>query len=205
MKKLSTLIALILCVTIGGVYAAWTYATNAASSGSDSMRATITSSDSTTSKGTITVEIGNSTDAAFVLTIDESTTEAFHTALTTDLAATQVIVKFTANAGSNDDVQANGIPMVITMTDDSVDNYFQGSGDDSKTAIFAIKSTLPKCENGVREVSAGGVITFTYTFTLDQFISFNSHYLIDYDMYQAYASQISNLMLTLHVAEGTAA
>lgn len=56
MKKLSVLIALFLCVTIGGVYATWTYAGNTdVADGEVEIKATIAGSEFTGACGTYTV------------------------------------------------------------------------------------------------------------------------------------------------------
>ncbi len=67
MKKLSVLIAMILCVTIGGVYAAWTYAgTNDIADSFAEAKVTITDAELTGANGTFKVE------SNLVLTIDQA-------------------------------------------------------------------------------------------------------------------------------------
>ncbi|MBE6878283.1 MAG: hypothetical protein E7488_03840 [Ruminococcaceae bacterium] len=67
MKRLSILVALMLCVTIGGVYAAWTYAgTNDIADAYAEAKVTITDAELTGANGTYKVE------SNLVLTIDQA-------------------------------------------------------------------------------------------------------------------------------------
>lgn len=120
MKKLSILVALILCVTIGGVYAAWSFTSS-----------TMTSVDRTLSHGlTAAVTDGdvgkfqivqNSIDIA----IDQTATANY----TAKLVITgTVTVAFTPNDGAPEDVVKNAIPSHATIYTKNADtNKYDGA------------------------------------------------------------------------------
>ena len=114
MKKLSTLIALALIVTIGGVYAAWHYNRGQVSL-EISRSATMASIQSDTSKGTITIDqtanSGNGNTLKFL--VDDTGTIDWKADL---VPSGSVWVKFTAASNADSIVQTNGIKMKATVT-----------------------------------------------------------------------------------------
>lgn len=127
MKKLSLLVALILCVTIGGVYATWNYAENAATSQTKYFDAStvITDKVESLSKGTIKVDTTN-----LKITIDD-TNDDFYGELKIE---GYVSVEFTPSAGASHEVANNGIKMQYVLG--STEN-FKYLGND----IFTVDTT----------------------------------------------------------------
>ena len=130
MRKLSLLVAIILCVTVGGVYATWNYAENAATSQTKYFDAStvITDKVESLSKGTIKVDTSN-----LKITIDD-TNDDFYAELKIEGS---VSVQFTPSAGASYDVANNGIKMQYVLG--TTDNYKYLNND-----IFVVDSTPQK-------------------------------------------------------------
>ena len=106
MRKLSILIALILCVTIGGVYATWNYAQGNVASTTKYASMIITDKVVDTAKGTITVDTSN-----LIVTIDDSNND-----FKGEMALSgYVTVTFTPNTGADEDVSSHGIPLQYSL------------------------------------------------------------------------------------------
>jgi hypothetical protein len=106
MKKLSILIALMLCITVGGVYAVWTYAgTTDIVDKSVESKVVIADTKIETANGIYTIE------SNLVLTVDQANDE--HEAVlkfgSNNSEAPQLRVTFTANAHAPADVKANAV------------------------------------------------------------------------------------------------
>ena len=114
MKKLSTIIALALIITIGGVYAAWHYSRGAVSL-EISRSATMASVQSDTSKGSIAIDQtandGNGNTLKFL--VDDAGTTDWKAEL---VPSGSVWVKFTPTANADQAVKDNGIAMKATIT-----------------------------------------------------------------------------------------
>lgn len=113
MKKLSLLIALVLLVTIGGVYATWNYAQGDVTSSQGfvlpKMETVITSG----SKGTIAVDT-----TGLTIKVDDSDTDSV-THKPVLVIDGDIVITFTPATGADDTVATNGIQMqaVVTCTD----------------------------------------------------------------------------------------
>lgn len=113
MKKLSLLIALVLLVTIGGVYATWNYAQGDVTSSQGfvlpKMETVVTSG----SKGTIAVDTSGLT-----IKVDDSDTDSV-THKPVLVIDGEIVITFTPATGADDTVATNGIQMqaVVTCTD----------------------------------------------------------------------------------------
>ena len=114
MKKLSTIIALALIVTIGGVYAAWHYDRGAVSL-EITRTATMASIQSQTSKGTIEVckDSEGQPKNSLKFLVDDKGEIDWVAELDPSGAVT---VKFTPSANAEPDVRANGIRMKAVVT-----------------------------------------------------------------------------------------
>ena len=129
MKKLSLLVAIILCVTIGGVYATWNYAQGSVTSQTKYFDGTtvITNKVVSTAKGTIAIDT-----SALNIVIDDTNND--HVAELN--VSGSVRVTFTpASSGVDTDVAANGIKMqyAIGLTGSQV---YEGAN------IFTVDSTV---------------------------------------------------------------
>lgn len=110
MKKLSLLMALILLVTVGGVYATWNYAQDPAETAQGfalpKMETVVTSGD----KGSIVVDTSN-----FSIKIDDDANDnAVHKA--TLVMSGYISIKFTEAVGADEDVKTNGIKLTATVS-----------------------------------------------------------------------------------------
>ncbi len=107
MKKLSTIIALALVITIGGVYAAWNYSQGQTAATEVTREINMAQVSTTGTKGSFAVTPGG--DFAFL--VDNA---GNYVATLTGTGYIDVI--FTPNAGVDTNVQENGIPMKATVT-----------------------------------------------------------------------------------------
>ncbi len=119
MKKISILVMLILCVTIGGVYAAWTYSDANLSSSVDTTishgMASITS-----------VEVGDLkiVSNSLLVKVDQAD-EQYHAGL---VVTGQITVSFVPGPGADDDVYVQGIPVYASVYVANAEaNLYQGS------------------------------------------------------------------------------
>ena len=120
MKKITTLIALILCVTIGGVYAAWTYTGNTVSSVDRTVSHGLTTTILDGDVGLLQI-VSNSADIA----IDQTDVGNY----TAKLVVTgEIVVKFTPNTGADQAVLDNAVPVKATLyTKNAESNLYEGA------------------------------------------------------------------------------
>ena len=115
MKKLTTLIVLALIVTIGGVYAGWTYFQGGATGANATPRVGMASVSYNGEKGAITAD----TTSMTILVDDMSTvagsgvTKKYKAGLH---GVGAITINFTAKEGADADVVANGIKMQATIS-----------------------------------------------------------------------------------------
>lgn len=148
MKKLTIIVALMLIVTIGGVYATWNYAQGDVSKVDKYLDSVtkITDKVVTTSKGTISVD---STNLSIV--IDDANND--HTA---ELSVTGYVqITFTPNDGADADVIANGIKLKYSMSNTGLthngdDIFTYATGDVALNGGNATKSIqIPAADLGI--------------------------------------------------------
>ena len=132
MKKLSTIIALALIVTIGGVYAAWHYDRGAVSL-ELTRSATMASIQSDTPMGSISVDQTANSGAGNTLKflVDDVDTKDWVAAL---VPSGSVWVKFTPAANADSAIKLNGIKMKATVTVTGTQAEYEGK------KIFAAKT-----------------------------------------------------------------
>ena len=107
MKKLSVLIALVLCVTIGGVYAAWNYSQGTTASVDVSREINMAQVVTSGNKGTITATPENN----FAFLVDDKGGYVAQLVGTGD-----ILINFAANPGADQSTKDNGIKMIATIT-----------------------------------------------------------------------------------------
>lgn len=198
MKKLSALIALVLCVTIGGVYATWNYSRNVVDSKQASATVVVTGTQSST-KGTISI-----TSAPKRVVIDDTNgdlkAELFFGDINSDSQPVNCdkdgvvrIVFEPASIGADADVFEHGIKMQWTLTASSV-GTFDIDGDGDNDDIFNITTTTGVFNSGnptkEAELKLGECIEFTGDITLGT-----------YARYQAFELAISTITFTLTISE----
>ena len=156
MKKLSILIALLLCVTVSGVYAVWTYAgTNDIADAFAEAKVTIADVELTGANGTYKIE------SNLVLTVDQKNAdhEAELVFGSNDSNPIYLRVTFTPSANAPADIKAHAVPselyfgVTTAMQYDGVDIFtFANPGDGVLNQTF---SWTPESDG-------------TFTYTLDE-------------------------------------
>ena len=148
MKKLSLLIVMILCVTIGSVYATWTYTqyTDVADE-TVNMSMNLTSVAFSGSYGTYEINTSNVT-----MTIDPKQGTTHTTALT---ITGDIVITFTPNTVAPQDIKENGVDSTFQFGLTNANWTF----DDDTTDAVAAKNIIT-----LEHTSASnGVFTFTIT------------------------------------------
>lgn len=179
MKKLSVLVALILCVTIGGVYATWNYAQGNVSSTTKYFDAgtVITDKVVDTAKGTINVDTSN-----LKITIDDANND-FNGEME---ISGSVSVTFTPNTGADETVASNGIALQYSLGTTS--NYTYDGND-----IFTVKSD-------VQTLGTGKVFTIQAD-ALAALIELNVVHLPTVEEYQAFKDALHSGAISITVSE----
>lgn len=218
MKKLSALIALLVCVTIGGVYATWTYS-DTHDIADVQKEITVTMPDATLSgaNGFYKIE----TDLA--ITIDQESATS-HKAVLKFSENSKITVTFTVADFAPDAIKAHGIEtklyfgtskdasggMVYKM--DAAGNY-SATGTAKNIFNFAYNATnmlTIKCAHETAAAKwtrneAGGVITFTYELTLAEIqsiITFSQDFILDiHDEYRAFRDATTGTIIC-YVTDG---
>lgn len=160
MRKLSAIIALALCVTIGGVFAAWHYNRGEVSL-EISRSATMASIQSDTSKGTISIDqtanSGNGNTLKFL--VDDIDTIDWKAAL---VPSGSVWVKFTPAANADTTVRENGIKMKATVTISGDQTKYDGKSVFTLKAqnTFTLNSTPTKDSVEITATQIADCLTF---------------------------------------------
>ncbi len=179
MKKLSGLIALLLCVVIGGVYANWAY------SASDDIQDKylelslgITDASQTGANG----EYSITSNARFVIDQAEGTNHVAKLSVeSTDGQAAKLTVKFTPFAAASIDVKRDGVKTEVAFTTgnkfvykmDSEGNYDATVTDENATKVFGFANE----SNGAFELE--NVISWTKVDENDD--GLGEYFYIEYD------------------------
>lgn len=211
MRKLSALIAMILCVSIGGVYAAWTY-TNSAKDIADVYEAYTVTLSTATEEGAHGVY---SIDTNITkLTIDQNgtnvPTDDFHKAvlnvatsdgerayitITLDLApsAPKDEVVFAA-FDTTYDLRVIDVNSQYKNADGDMDDIFEDLKVGTKTIAY---------EDWTKKDATNRI--FSYTIYLDEEIALNNFVLKSKQEHTAFGTALGNPLLRIDVSDGTAA
>ena len=168
MKKLSILIALLLCVTIGGVYATWSYAlTEDIADAFAEAKVTIADAEFVGSNGTYKIE------SNLVLTVDQANDahEAELVFAANDSKPIQLTVTFTPAVNAPQHIKEDGVPSELyfgTTTEMKYKMDAEGNYDENGTAtdIFTLKDVA----NNELDVNVTWTkqADGTFTYTLDE-------------------------------------
>ena len=197
MKKLSLLVALVLLVTVGGVYATWNYATLQMTAAEHTFKNLgITDVNTNTQSGKVAV-----TDT-LILKIDDN--DATHTpawdADVSGVGAGKLQIVFTPNSGANDTVLKYEIKIAENSYDPGTGAVaiFGVSGD--KTAHATEKTVLEGTFNyTVGDPNATKEITLS---DIQAKLSVNGDFTLPtLDDYNNYKTALGNVQLTLTVSE----
>lgn len=173
MKKLSILMALLLCLTIGGVYATWSYAgTNDIADAFAEAKATIADAELVGANGTYKVE------SNLVLTVDQANDE--HEAelvfSSNDGKPIHLTVTFTPSTNAPKEIKDSAVPSELYFGTSSTMQYpmddkgnFKEDGE--KTDIFKFGDENQYASNGIFEPNVnwnGPDSNGVFTYTLDE-------------------------------------
>ena len=148
MKKLSTLIALALIVTIGGVYAAWSYAQGTTASSEITREINMAQVNTDSNKGTISVTPSN-----FAFLVDDIEAVDYVAALT---GTGELAIIFTPATGSDATLVSSGISMVATITVAKTAAATTYSGIDSTGASQTVVPLVAKTEGNANVITITG-------------------------------------------------
>ena len=168
MKKLSLLISLLMCVTIGGVYAVWTYAgTNDIADGFAEAKVTIADAELTGANGTYAIT------SNLVLTVDQANDqhEAKLVFASNNSDPIYLTVTFTPSANAPQTIKDNAVPSELYFTTSTVMQYtMDADGNYSATGtakdIFTFSN--PSDSNFSPNVTWTEQSDGTFTYTLNQ-------------------------------------
>lgn len=186
MKKISLIMLLCLCITIGGVYATWVYSQSDDVADITGAKAiTMTEATFTGTYGTYTVD-----SSAVELVVDPKEGTTHTTALKIE---GEVVIKFTPNTYAPAEVKANGVPSTFAFSLSNNAWYYE---------TFAIM-TVDTEKHNITWTPAGDY--FTYTITADDLYDyitlteFNLDTKVEYDAYDAV---LTNGQIVLTVSDG---
>lgn len=197
MKKLSTLIAILLIATIGGVYATWTYSQGAAVMPEtvffDSVTE-ITGAVQTNAKGVVEI-VSNDIE----IVIDDSNNN--HKAEWNMTG--EIVVKFTPNVGADEDVVLDGIDLKWNLLTTNKEGVVAWAYDNKK--IFYVDTTaVVLSKTDANEESGSFVWTITANDLMEK-LTFNSNEASDInpagadtDLYLPTVEDYSNYHTSLH-------
>lgn len=167
MKKLSLLISLLMCVTIGGVYAVWSYAgTNDIADGFAEAKVTIADAELTGANGTYAIT------SNLVLTVDQANDE--HEAILVFASNNSdpniyLTVTFTPSANAPQTIKDNAVPSELYFTTSTEMKYkMDADGNYSATGTAKDIFTFPSHDNFNPNVTWTKQSNGTFTYTLNQ-------------------------------------
>ena len=195
MKKLSLLIALMLCITIGGVYATWTY-TQTTDVADESVGAAMNLTGVAYAGSYGTYEINRSTLA---LTIDPKAGTTHNTALQ---VAGEIVVTFTPSNVAPVEIKEGGVPTDFSFTL-SNDNW---TFDDGHGA--GAKEVISLNHVGSHEVAWVPAADGTFTFTLSaaqiaEHLNLTEFVLDTKTLYDAYTVALRAGQIVFSVTDGS--
>ncbi|MBQ4120882.1 MAG: hypothetical protein IJD35_02585 [Clostridia bacterium] len=168
MRRLNVLIALLLCITVGGVYATWTYAgTNDIADAFAEAKVTIANAELTGANGTYKIE------SNLVLTIDQLNTDHEAALLFSSNNSEAIFLRVTFTPADNapQNIKDNAVPSELyfgttTTMEYKIDAEGNYSADGTPTSIF----TFTNASDGVfsPNVTWNEEEDGSFTYTLDE-------------------------------------
>ena len=196
MKKLGLIIAMILCVTIGGVYATWTYTQNVdVADETINMTMNLTDVAYSGSYGTYKVD-----SESLKMRIDPKTGTTHTTALYIEGA---IIITFTPNSVAPQEVKDNAVATTFKFGLSNANwQYDDGSG--LKNVITLKHTEAEDIEQWVK--NADGTFTFTISAAdLAEHITLTEFTLDTKAKYDAFNTVLANGQITITVSDGKTA
>lgn len=192
-KKLGIVAALAMIVTVGGVYAQWSYPQVPAEGMGDTKAIELTGVSTTTKTGVINVNTDH-----FTIEIDDADKDYYGELVLSGY----VTVTFTPNPGVDEIVANQGIPMQMVLSSTSVADltYDFGSG---AVKVFTLDST---------PIYSAGARTMTWTIEAAEIANYfklngkdgekdSCIYLPTHKAYDDFKTALSGLKLTITVSE----
>ncbi len=204
MKKLSTIIALALVITIGGVYAAWNYSQGTANGAVIERKLNMASIVSTTSKGTITADT-----TGFTLLVDDDANDGkTHCAVLN--ATGHIAVVFAANEGADASVAEEGIPMIATITVTKAEDAEQVTPDGEDQAVDILAPAVDNVVEVKRDADNDNDLKTGWIMATDiaqalVFCGGGDVYLNDLAENQAFAVKMAKYTIVITISEGVKA
>lgn len=202
MKKFSILIAILLCVTIGGVYAAWMFADSTdAALKTQTVTLGLTTDVEAGAYGVYELIPSKETDpeGAFGLVIDDIDDGVKHNAVL--VGKGYLTVTFTPNESATAAVRNGAVPTYWCLkAGDSLDNW-KYNGNKIFNTIDGAWKTIDGVDSSNWVASADGK-SFTYTIsgeTVANMIDMNDFTLETKTEYNAFASALTYTKITLYV------
>lgn len=212
MKKVGGLIALATVVTIGGVYATWTYS-NGALDIADVTKEMVIEMDAATITGvsgtySVTSNVSFSIDQAGTNTEDINFHKAILNIKTTDNEAPYITITFTPSENADSTIKKNAVDSEYYFTTTTTMQYAMTNGDydanGTKTDIFRFP-TSSTAQPIQWEKQANG--TFTYTFdqvAIEAAVQINDFILDTKAEHDAFKSVLNGNVI-IYVSDGTPA
>ena len=191
MKKLSLLIALCMLLTIGGVYATWTYTQNTdVADEAVNMNLNLTDVAYSGSYGTYKVDV-----SGLSLSIDPKVGTTHTTAL---YATGNIVITFTPNSVAPTEVKENGVATTYAFSLANPNWQYEGQN------IVAVNHT----ENHNVTWQDNGDGTFSFTISADEFMEHVALTEFELDTkvkYDAYNAVLGTGSIVIAVSDGTTA
>ena len=201
MRKISLIIVLALCITIGGVYAAWTYSeTTKITDGNATKALQMADVVNGGTSGVFSVNTEN-----LVLTIDDTNGDHYPELV----GSGTVTVTFTPGMGATNDIKTNGVKAYTSLSVSNNDwTFADGHGTTGQILTIADDATHTIARADAANAAFKWVKqndgTFTCTFegaNIAQHIQLNQYLLDSYDLYQEYEIALRNGQIVFTVTD----
>ncbi len=171
MKKMGALLLSAALVTVGGVYAGWSFSGDKASPAEATITMGITPMEGGSVRGTYSIDVNFAKTALFL--VDQDQTEGSHNAVLTTEPDATIVITFTPNAGADQEIRDKGILTNIQFSFGTVVQYYMdenGNYDAGGTGynVFklvddSVKEIHPVGTEGKRCWTNNGDGTLSYT------------------------------------------
>ena len=196
MRKISVLLALVICVTIGGVYAAWTYAGLQTASVDAQMSHTMETATSTTAEGELQV-VRNTLN----LIVDQTAPNDYHPKM---ILSGEIDLLFKPNPGaSTTTIYDESIDVQVSFyTVDADQNLFDGKEIYVSTGeTITIAGVGTEKFNWTKQGDGSFIVTIAAE-DIQNLFTFGGDFVIDtYELYQQFHSLEEKVVLKLKFDE----
>lgn len=212
-KKLSMLAAMALCVTVGGVYATWIYATQAVPTAYATMSITLTGTSTGGQAGTLTIAGTN-----VGLKIDDPADGGIHQAALQYDATGKFTITFTPNANAESDIKDGvNLEWYLGLYDSNKDNgpdAAKGGAIDATSFEFTMKNNQPGDvfttfntdptmiyvnQQTLNEETGAYTCEIPMTAVMDKIVLNEGLYLTTMEQYTAFEALLVGKMIHVHV------